>query len=79
MERKNVEGVVDKPMISAVLLVKAELGRDIFAGEAVREIKRGTLVVDRRQAPEESEKKISSVVAPGACNYCSLEWSRMKR
>ena len=49
-------------MTSAVL-GKAEPGRDIFAGEAVKEIKSDTLVVDRKQAPEELEKEISSVVA----------------
>ena len=59
-------------MTSAVL-GKAEPGRDIFAGEAVKEIKSDTLVVDRKQAPEELEKEISSVVAPPATTAAGVE------
>jgi len=52
--------------VTSAVLGKAEPGRDIFAGEAVKEIKSDTLVVDRKQGPEELEKEISSVVAPPA-------------
>ncbi|KIM42741.1 glycosyltransferase family 39 protein [Hebeloma cylindrosporum] len=66
VEQKNGEGVIDKPVTAAVL-GKAEPGRDIFAGEAVKDIKSDALVVDRKQAPPaELEKEISSVVAPHA-------------
>jgi len=57
--------VVDKLVTSGVL-GKAEPGRDIFEGEPVKEIKGEIWVVDCKQAPEESEKEISSVVAPPA-------------
>jgi len=57
--------VADKPVTSAIL-GKPEPGRDIFAGEAVKEIKSDTLVVDRKEVPLEVEKEISSVVTPAA-------------
>jgi dolichyl-phosphate-mannose-protein mannosyltransferase len=59
--------------VTSPVLGKAEPGRDIFAGEAVKEIKSDTLVVDRKQAPEELEKEISSVVAPPATTAVGVE------
>jgi len=58
---QKVQDAADKPMTS-VVLGKAEPGRDIFAGEAVKKAKSDTLVVDRKEAPLEVDKEISSVV-----------------
>jgi dolichyl-phosphate-mannose-protein mannosyltransferase len=59
--------------VTSAVLGKAEPGRDIFAGEPVKEIKSDTLVVDRKQAPEELEKEISSVVASPATTALGAE------
>jgi len=72
VEQKNVQGVGEEPVTSAIL-GKAEPGRDIFAGQPVKEIKSDTLVVDRKQEPAELEKEISSVVAPPATTLESNE------